>query len=99
MKFHSLRTKILASCILWIIIYIIIMLAAYGACQLYDRKSRLALIENQRKEIVQLETKITFLENNDWALAVQQLSEIEQDELAALNEQLKQKKEKNNANR
>lgn len=67
---------------------------------IYITHQRNNLIEIQKQEIARLETKIIFLENNDWALAVQNMPEMERYELKALNEQIKQKKYKeNNANR
>ena len=67
---------------------------------IYIIHQRNNLIEIQKQEIARLETKIIFLENNDWALAVQNMPEMERYELKALNEQIKQKKYKeNNANR
>jgi len=69
-------------------------LAIYGGCQLWMRADRLDLIENQKQEIANLRTKITFLEGTDWALAIQAMSEMERDELSCLNEAIKQKKAK-----
>lgn len=68
------------------------ILAIYGSAQLYTRTDRLDLAESQKAKIINLETKIVFLENNDWAMAIQQLPPIVQDMLAALNEGIKQKK-------
>jgi hypothetical protein len=91
MKLHSQRTTFATGCTVYLIFIIIITLATYGAVQLCTRSNRLALIENQRVKIASLKTKITFLENNDWALAIQNMSELERDELKALNEQIKQR--------
>lgn len=99
MKLHSQKTKFTTGCTVYLIFIIIIIFAAYGAVQLCTRSSRLTLIEEQRSKIDCLETKIVFLGNNDWALAIQNMSEMERDELKALNEQIKQKRKKNNANR
>jgi Na+-transporting methylmalonyl-CoA/oxaloacetate decarboxylase gamma subunit len=99
MKLHLQKTKFTTGCAVYLIFVIIIIFAAYGAVQLYTRSSRFTLIENQRSKIAHLETKIMFLENNDFALAIQNMSEMEQDELKLRNEQIKQKRKKNNANR
>lgn len=99
MKLHSQKTKFTIGCAIYLIFIIIIIFATYGAVQLCTRSSRLTLIENQRSKIAYLETKIAFLENNDFALAIQNMSEMEQDELKLRNEQIKQKRGKNNANR
>lgn len=71
---------------------VISFLSCYGARQLYTHTDRLDLAEFQKAKIANLETKIIFLENNDWTMAIQQLPPIVQDMLAALNEGIKQKK-------
>lgn len=68
------------------------LLSSYGGYQLYTRSDQLDLAEARKARIANLETKIVFLENNDWAMAIQQLPPIVQDMLAALNEGIKQKK-------
>lgn len=68
------------------------MLAIYGGCQLYTRTERLDLDSSQKAEIANLKTRLTFLQNNDWALIIEQLPSLIQDELAAMNERIKQKK-------
>lgn len=75
-----------------ILLVILFVMAVYGSIQLYYRSDRLDLIESQRARIVNLETKVMFLENNDWAFIIQQLPPIIQDELKAMNERIKQKK-------
>lgn len=77
-----------------VLTWMVLLLAIHGAIQLYERPERLAKAEAQRKEIARLESKIVFLQNNDWALVIQNLPEIMQDELAAFNEVIKQNKEK-----
>ena len=79
--------------ILFVLIFVTIgSLAVYGGGQLYTRSDRLDLIESQRAKIANLETKICFLENTDYAMIIQQLPMIIQDDLAALNEKIKQDK-------
>ena len=79
--------------ILFVLIFMIIgFLAVYGGYQLYDRSDRIDLIESQRSRIESLETKVCFLENTDYAMIIQQLPMIIQDDLAALNEKIKQDK-------
>lgn len=68
------------------------ILAVYGSCQLYTRTDRLDLAESQKAEIANLRTRLTFLQNNDWGHIIEQLPPIIQDELAAMNELIKQKK-------
>lgn len=100
MKLQSQRIKFITGCIVHLTLIVIMTFAAYGFVQLCTRSNRFTLIEIQKQEIARLETKIIFLENNDWALAVQNMPEMERYELKALNEQIKQKKYKeNNANR
>lgn len=80
------------------LLMIIIFFAILNTIYIIHQRNN--LIEIQKQEIARLETKIIFLENNDWALAVQNMPEMERYELKALNEQIKQKKYKeNNANR
>ena len=69
-----------------------VLLAVYGSYQLYTRTDRLDLAESQKAEIANLRTRLTFLQNNDWALILEQLPPIIQDELAAMNERIKQRK-------
>jgi len=80
--------------IAFIVFICIVLLAFYGVCQLYTRDARLNLRESQRARIAQLETKVCFLENNDWAMIFQQLPPVVQGELKAMNEKIKQKKER-----
>lgn len=67
-------------------------LTGYGGVQLYIRSDRLDIVESQKAEIANLETKVVFLQNNDWALIIEQLPPIIQDELRAMNERIKQRK-------
>lgn len=98
-----LTTNFAVNCIVYLVFIVVMFFASYGVTQLCTCSSRFTLIEAQRSEIANLETKIMFLENNDWALAIQNMSETKRYELKALNEQIKQKKYKkykeNNANR
>lgn len=63
----------------------------YGGIQLYACSDRLDIVESQKAEIANLETKVVFLQNNDWALIIEQLPLIIQDELRAMNERIKQR--------
>ena len=81
-------------CISLIFCGCLFLLIIYGTWSLYTRESRLDLKEFRRSEIARLETKVMFLENTDWAHAIQQLPPEVQGDLALGNAMIKQGKER-----